>query len=144
MAGDQTFGQRWDEYRPSKAIWFWSCVVCLIAPIVIGFTWGGWVTAGSASRMQTQAGEEARAELAATYCVSKFERASDEAAQLAALKKTESWQRDDFLDKGGWTRLPGLQKPVNGAAELCAQQLLTTTLGPNKPTTSSGWTTTPG
>ena len=47
MANNQTVGRRWESYRPSKGIWFWSCVACVAATIVIGFGWGGWVTGGN-------------------------------------------------------------------------------------------------
>jgi hypothetical protein len=131
MADKQTLGQRWEDYRPSKTTWFWSCVVCLILPIVVGFTWGGWVTQTAAARMRDAAGQEARAAVAAAYCVSKFDSAPDAATQLASLKKTESWQRSEFIDKGGWTKMPGQDKSVDGAADLCAQQLVAS--APAKP-----------
>jgi len=82
------------------------------------------VTQASAGKMSDEASKQARAELVAAYCVSKFDQAPDAAAQLASLKKTESWQRSDFIDKGGWTKVPGQDKPVDGAADLCAQQLM--------------------
>ena len=30
----------WGDCRPSKTMWFWSCVACVVATIVIGFTGG--------------------------------------------------------------------------------------------------------
>jgi hypothetical protein len=38
MLGTRQLGQRWEAYRPTKALLVWSCAV------VVGFTWGGWVT----------------------------------------------------------------------------------------------------
>ena len=122
---------RWESYRPSKTLWFWSCVVCLIIPIVVGFLWGGWLTQSAATRVADAAATQARTQLAAAYCVRKFDSAPDAAAQLATLKKTESWQRDEFIDKGGWTKVLGQDKPVDGAADLCAQQLMAS--APAKP-----------
>jgi hypothetical protein len=91
--------------------------------MILGFTWGGWVTGGTADEMATNAREEARAELAASVCVAKFMQAPDATAQLAALKEASSWQRDDFITKGEWTTLVGSDEPVDGAADLCAEQL---------------------
>jgi hypothetical protein len=113
----------WNEYRPSKAVWFWSCIACVIATIILGFTWGGWVTGGTADEMVTTAREEGRAELAATVCVDRFMGASDAAVRLAELKEESTWQRDDFIEKGGWVTLAGLEEPVDGAAGRCAEQL---------------------
>jgi hypothetical protein len=118
------FSQRWGTYRASKATLFWSCAACAVATMIVGFTWGGWVTGGTAEKMSGAAASTARAELAATMCVSRFMSGTDMVAQLAALKASNSWNRDDLIDKGGWTTPPGAEKPIQGAADLCAKRLL--------------------
>ncbi|KRR19249.1 hypothetical protein [Bradyrhizobium retamae] len=130
MASAQMLGQRWREYRPSKAALFWSCVGSVVVALIIGFTWGGWVTGGTAKEMVDKAARDARAELAANVCVQRFVDASDARAQLATLKKTSSWQREDFIEKGGWATLPGSDKPVASAAEICAERLAAMKLPP--------------
>ena len=114
----------WRDYRPSKVTWFWSCVGCVIATMVIGFTWGGWVTGGSADQMAAEAREAGRAQLAATICVARYIDAPDAAVQLAALKDESSWSRDDTIADAGWTTPLGLEEPVSGAADLCADRLV--------------------
>src|SRR5579872_4521168 len=88
MAENPGIGKRWQDYRPSKSLWFWSCVACVVATMVVGFHWGGWVTGGTADDMAQSAGKKARAELAASLCVNRFESSADATTQLAALKKT--------------------------------------------------------
>lgn len=122
MTATANFVERAQGYRPSKTMYFWSCVGCAAAVIFVGFNWGGWVTGGTASEMAASAAERARSELAATICVSQFDKAGDKAA-LASLARTDSWKRGDFIEKGGWLTLPGIDKPVSGAADLCAQRL---------------------
>jgi hypothetical protein len=117
------FSQRWAAFRPSKAVWLWSCVACVVATMVVGFAWGGWTTGGTAEKMASDAAGHAQAELAATVCVAKFMGAPDAAAQLATLKKTDSWQRDELIQKGGWAKLTGLEKAPSDAADLCAEKL---------------------
>ena len=117
-------GRRWETYRASKTTLFWSCAGCAVATMIVGFGWGGWVTGGTADKMSAAAATTARAELAATMCVSRFMSGTDMVAQLAALKASNSWNRDDLLEKGGWTTLPGAEKPIQGAADLCAKRLL--------------------
>lgn len=128
MSGKQSFGGRWAAYQPSKAIWFWSCAACAVATIVVGFAWGGWVTGGAATRMAGDAADRARAQLAAASCVARFEHGPDAVAQLAALKKTDSYERGDLIKKGGWVTMPGSTDPVAGAADICAQSLLSASL----------------
>ena len=138
MADKQSLGQRWAGYRPTKGIWFWSCVASIIATIVVGFAWGGWVTGGTASEMSATAADHAKAQLAAAYCVTQFEKAPNATTQLAALKKTDSWQRSDFINKGGWDKLPGEKQAVDGAADLCVTKLMSAKLTPVSATTTSG------
>lgn len=113
----------WGEYRPTKVIWFWSCVGCIAATLILGFTWGGWTTAGTANEMAADAREDGRAQLAAAVCVERFLAASDAAVRLAQLKEESTWKRDGFIEEGGWVSLAGLEEPVAGAADLCAGQL---------------------
>ena len=126
-----------NSYRPSKTTWFWSGVGCVIATMIVGFNWGGWVTTGTADTMSAQAAQQARAEMAADYCVSRFEATPDATNKLADLKKTDSWQRSDFIDKRGWDKFPGLNEAVDGSADLCADRLINAKLTPVKPATAS-------
>ena len=124
MANDRSLGRRWEEYRPSKSMWFWSTAACVVATMIIGFTWGGWMTGGTATRMAESAAADARAQLAAAVCVTRFEESKDAAAQLAALKEAYSYQRRSLIEAKGWTTLPGTENPISGAADLCADRIL--------------------
>ena len=136
---DKSLGQRWSEYRPTKGIWFWSCVASIVATIVVGFAWGGWTTSYTASQMSAAAADHAKAQLAAAYCVTAFENSPNAATQLAALKKADSWNRSGIIDNGGWDKLPGEKQAVSGAADLCVTKLMAAKLvTPVKATTTSG------
>jgi hypothetical protein len=123
-----SLGRRWEAYRPTKGIWFWSSLGWIVATIVVGFAWGGWVTGGTATRMASDAADGARAQLAATVCVASFNNGPDAVAQLAALTKASSYQRGDMLVKSGWLTLPGSTDPVAGAADICVQKLMSANL----------------
>ena len=126
MVDNPKLSRRWEAYQPSKAIWFWSCAACIVATVVVGFAWGGWVTGQTAARMAADASESGRAQLAAATCVARFDKAPDAAAQLAALKKAENYDRGEMISKNGWVTMPGDATPVSGAADICAQKLLNT------------------
>ena len=116
--------RRWEAYRPTKGVWLWTSAGCVVATIVVGFAWGGWVTGGTATRMASDAADGARAQLAATVCVAAFNHGPDAVAQLAALKKASSYQRGDMIVKGGWVTIPGSADPVAGAADICVEKLI--------------------
>ena len=120
----QTLG----AYRPTKKVWFWSCAGCMIATIVIGFAWGGWVMSTTAERMASDAAGAARAQLAAMACVTVFNQGPDVVAQLATLKNSSSYQRSEIIAKGGWVTMPGSTDPVRGAADSCVEKLMNATL----------------
>jgi len=120
---DTKISERFTAYRPSKKLWFWSTLGCMIAVIVVGFTWGGWVTSGTAADRANTAAQAATAELAANICAHRFLAAPDAAAQLAALQKESSYSRSDFLEKGGWLTFAGAKEPIDAAGSLCAKQL---------------------
>jgi hypothetical protein len=46
----------------------------------------------------------------------------------AALKKAESYQRSSLIEKDGWVTMSRTKGPVEGAALICAQQLVSTRL----------------
>jgi hypothetical protein len=113
----------WSEYQPTKTVWFWSIAGCVIATLILGFTWGGWVTGGTAEEMAASAREEGRAQLAANICVDQFLDGPDVAVKLAELKEESEWSRDDYIEEGGWATFAKMEEPVDGAAQLCATEL---------------------
>jgi pimeloyl-ACP methyl ester carboxylesterase len=128
MSESRSLGARWSAYRPSKTLYFWSCLGCVAATVIIGFSWGGWETSGAAADHADLAVAHMKARLAANLCVNRFEGAADASAQFAVLKKTGGWQQSEWIEKGGWVTLPGGKRPVQGAADICVQKLLTATL----------------
>ena len=124
MAEEVSFFQKWRSYRPSKAVWLWSCIGSGVATIIVGFGWGGWVTGASATQMADQAADHARVQLATAYCVNHVTSSPDSADDLAKLRKTNSWDRGGFVKTAGWVTLPGTSAPISEAADLCASQLM--------------------
>ena len=47
----------------------------------------------------------------------------DAATTLAELKEAESWNLDELISDGGWATLAGIDEPVYGSADLCAETL---------------------
>lgn len=123
MSDTPTFSTRFENYKPTKTLWFWSMVGISVVTMVVGFTAGGWTTGGTAKKMAATSASEATAKLASSICVQKFAASPDAVQNLAALKETSSWQRDAYIEKGGWMTIAGVDK-VDGAAKLCAQKLV--------------------
>ncbi|SDZ57251.1 hypothetical protein SAMN05444004_12323 [Jannaschia faecimaris] len=77
----------------------WGAFGGAIVAMVIGFAWGGWVTGGAATQMQTASAEAAVVQAFTPLCVVKAEQ---EPAQIALLKEESRYQRDNFVVEAGW------------------------------------------
>lgn len=126
--------QRLEQYQPSKTVLFWACAGSAIVAIVVGFSWGGWVTGGTAQSMADQSAAEARQQMAAIVCVDRFLAAPDAGVQLTALKQmSSSYQQGKFIEDGGWANVsladaePTTKRRSSTddrkAAALCGQEL---------------------
>src|SRR6266850_245346 len=100
----------------------WGIAGGAIAAAIVGFSWGGWVTGGKADAEATQRANAAVVVALAPVCVERFQRATDVSANLAALRKVDSWSQGDFVEKGGWATVPGSGTPeqVSAVAKACA------------------------
>jgi len=128
----RTLSQRFDDYQASKTVLFWACAGSAVAAIIVGFSWGGWVTGGSAQEMAEDSAAQARHELAAVVCVDRFMAAPDAGVQLTALREMESPRaQGKFVEDGGWAIIVPASSPTDyttradhrEAAGLCAEEL---------------------
>jgi len=103
----------------------WGMAGGAIAAAIVGFSWGGWVTGGRAEADATQRANAAVVVALAPVSVERFQRANDVSANLAALKKVDSWSQGDFIEKGGWAIVPGSKAPdqLSAVAKACASLL---------------------
>ena len=116
--------QRWNDLQPTKTMLFWSCAGSVVVALVVGFTWGGWVTGGTARDMSASAGDQSRYELASVICVERFLAAPDARVQLAELKAIDSsFRQRQFIEDGGWATMPSRDSAARQAADLCAKVL---------------------
>ena len=97
----------------------WGLIGGAVIAMIIGFTWGGWTTAGTTQRM----GEEAILATRAAICVAQFMKDPNHEEQLQAFGKLLSYQRGSFIEKGGWDKMPGEEKAGPLVTRACADGL---------------------
>ena len=96
-----------------------------VASMVIGFSWGGWITGGTASRLAAERADTAVVAALTPICVEKFLQNSDAKVNLAVLQKISStWEQGDYLQKGGWATQPGATSSDYHLARACAEKLV--------------------
>ena len=96
-----------------------------IASMVIGFSWGGWMTGSTANRLAAERADTAIVAALTPVCVEKFLQNSDAKANLAILQKISSnWEQGQYLEKGGWVTQPGATSSDYHLARACAEKLV--------------------
>ena len=85
--GKMSWGQRWSEARPTKTVLFWSCVASMVLTMIVGFSWGGWVTGGTARQTAETMARDAVVARLAPICVVQSGRDPANAVKLVALKE---------------------------------------------------------
>jgi len=119
-----SFGQRWRETRPTKAVLFWACVACIVLTMLIGFRWGGWVTGGTAQSMAKEMADDAVINRLAPICVANFNQDPGKEQKFNELKAASSWDRSTYIEKQGWATISGEEQPTRGVAAECAILLM--------------------
>ena len=100
-------------------------VIGAVASMVIGFSWGGWMTGGTAIKLADERANTADVAALTPICVEKFLQNSDAKANLAVLQKISSnWEQGDYLERNGWATPPGATSPDCRLARACAEKLV--------------------
>ena len=103
---------------------FWNAIVGAILISIVGFSWLGWVTGGTAQQEANQMSEEAVNDRLAKICVYQAIQDQGKDLKLKELKEKSSYEIDDYVMKQGWATMPGEEEPERVVADKCAELLL--------------------
>ncbi len=105
--------------------YLWGAGVGAVALAIVGFSWGGWVTGGAATKTAAAAASDARIAALASICVDRFRAQGDAVAKIAELVKASSWDRGNVVENSGFATMPGSKSAEYGVARACAEMLAT-------------------
>ncbi len=90
-----------------------------IAVSIIGFTWGGWTTSGSAQTMaQNLAAEEVTLAMV-PVCLDISAADPERTEKLAGLQDLSRFARRNAMMETGWATRPGSDAPDRDLADAC-------------------------
>ncbi|EDZ46910.1 hypothetical protein [Leisingera daeponensis] len=90
---------------------------------VVGFTWGGWVTGGTANdRAMAMSRDDVVASMV-PVCLDMARSDPARAATLATIRTASTYQRRDALMAAGWATMPGTDAPDRDIAQACLAAL---------------------
>jgi hypothetical protein len=101
----------------------WGAFIGAVACAILGFTWGGWVTGGSAREQAALSAHQAVVTALAPICVERFRTQGDADARIAALAKASTWDRSSVIEKSGYALMPGSKTTDPDVARACAEML---------------------
>ena len=97
----------------------YGALVGAAAVSILGFTLGGWTTAGSADEMADSFAAEQVTLAMVPVCLDLSEADTERATKLAALQEASSFQRRKAMMETGWATLPGADAPSRDLADAC-------------------------
>jgi len=105
----------------------WGAVAGSVLTMIVGFSYGGWTTSGTAARLAQQQAEAAVTTALVPLCVAQSKADGAVLKKMGELKAlTSSWEQRDFVTKTGWATVPGGGDANGDVAEACAAALLKT------------------
>ena len=98
----------------------WGLIFGAVIAMIIGFGWGGWTTASTTKTMT----EDAVLASQAAICVAQFIKQPNHEVKLKEIEKVSNyWDREKFIEKGGWDKMPGQDKADYGVSQACVDGL---------------------
>lgn len=94
-----------------------------VAVAILGFTWGGWVTGGTAHDQATAMARDEVVSAMVPVCLGMAERDPDRLETLATIRAATSYRRRDALMATGWATMPGTEAPNRDVAQACLAAL---------------------
>ena len=90
---------------------------------IVGFSWGGWVTGGTASARATTLAHDSVVSAMVPVCLDLAQADPARAAKLETIKAATTYQRRDAVMQAGWATMPGAEKPDRDIAQACLAKL---------------------
>src|SRR4029453_14113027 len=90
-----------------------------VIAMILGFVWGGWTTSSTANAATAKAIVSSQAGI----FVAQFVNQPKHEAKLKEFGELSSWTRGEFVEKGGWDKMPGQEKADSDVARACAEGL---------------------
>ena len=90
---------------------------------VLGFTWGGWTTSGSAKAMAKEFAADEVTMAMVPVCLNISATDPDRVAKLATIQDASRYDRRKAMVATGWATVPGTETPSNDLVLACIEGL---------------------
>ena len=90
---------------------------------IVGFSWGGWMTGGSANKMASEMAQDEVIAALVPVCLDLSQTDNERMAKLATIREAASYKRRDAVMATGWATMPGSDAPNRDLAQACIEGL---------------------
>ncbi|SNT42154.1 hypothetical protein [Tropicimonas sediminicola] len=90
---------------------------------IVGFTWGGWVTGGTARDRAMEMSRDDVVSAMVPVCLDIARTDPERVEKLATIRAASTYQRREALMKAGWATVPGAEAPDREIAQACLASL---------------------
>ena len=101
----------------------WGAIVGGVATAIVGFSYLGWTTAGSAEKMAQTQSEAAVVSTLVPFCAAKAQQDVDITKLAKFRAESSSYGRTDIVSASGWATMPGMTSADYELARACAEKL---------------------
>ena len=91
--------------------------------IVVGFSWGGWMTGGGAEELAADRAHDEVVAALVPICLQISQDDPDRMAKMATITEATTYQRRDAVMEAGWATVPGAEAPDRDLAQACIEGL---------------------
>lgn len=95
----------------------------ILGTMLVGFTWGGWVTGATARQTAATMANDAVIQRLTSICVAQFQQDPTKDQKLVELKDFNSYQQGNYIKEQGWALMPGDEQSDTKVASECAKVL---------------------
>ncbi|RFP88501.1 hypothetical protein DZK27_08435 [Rhodobacteraceae bacterium 63075] len=90
---------------------------------IAGFTWGGWVTGGTANDRAMAMSHDDMVVSMVPVCLDMARSDPARADKMEKIRAASTYQKRDALMDVGWATMPGTEAPDRDIAQACLKEL---------------------
>lgn len=107
------------ELEAKIKLMFFGLVLGAAIAIIIGFQWVGWTTSKTTQKMV----DEAVLTKQGVICADQYMKRANNKEKLKEFEGIDGKLRADFIEKGGWNKMPGQETADYGVSRTCVEAL---------------------
>ncbi|MCR9275699.1 hypothetical protein CDZ98_22425 [Mameliella alba] len=86
---------------------------------IVGFSWGGWVTGGTAKDRAEDLSQQTLTTAMVPICLDMARNDPQRLAKIETIRTASRYQQRDALMEAGWATVPGADGPDRDIAQAC-------------------------